>query len=242
MTTPHPDTEQTEETEQPAVPLVIEAVPLAGEALPLAGEALPLAGEAVPVTKVPHGHVHGPGYRTPAGVVRLAPQEAHLALAERTKVGRGRPTKCTPELLQQLAQLIQGGVSPHDACGMAGIHKANISRWQERGRQALAHHKDSRSIFAEFVRTLDGRGAIARGVLGAKLHKMGRDGNIAAIQTWMRYFGVRAFQPGSAPAPDDRQDAVVTIEFDGDQVFGGRELRTTDEDEPSDLPEESTSP
>lgn len=181
------------------------------------------------------------------GKIRLRPEEAHLQIAEggkrsRTKVGRGRPTKCNPELLEQLAQLIQGGIHPMDACGMAGIAKKSAMRWTERGREAIAANPHSRSIYAEFVRTLEGRGAIARGVLGAKLHKMGRDGNIAAIQTWMKYFGVRAFQPGqTGPLPDEQGEApVVTIEFDGINVFGGKELDPEEEIEQDIDPSEDT--
>ena len=196
------------------------------------------------------------GAITPAGV-RLRPEEAHLVLAQgtipkgrraRIPVGRGRPTKCNVALLEQLSQLIQGGIHPMDACGMAGISKKSASRWMERGREAIATNPHSRSIFAEFVRTLDGRGAIARGVLGAKLHKMGREGNIAAIQTWMKYFGVRAFQPGAVGGEQETLEApTVTIEFDGINVFGGKELDATDDEveqeiEVADEPTDEESP
>lgn len=163
------------------------------------------------------------------------PEEAHLAYqtAGRTKIrlAGGRPTKCTIELLEQLAKFIQGGIHPNDACGMVGISKKARIRWTEKGRLRLAENPHARSIYAEFVRVCEGQGAIARGVIGAKLHKMARDGNIAAAQSWMKYFGVPAFQPPVvALDPDQTGDATVTIEFDGAQVFGQSTLKDDDDD------------
>lgn len=191
-----------------------------------------------------------PGVRV--GEVReLGPGEAHLLEAETAVVGKvkvrragGRPTKCTMVVLEQIAQLIQGGVHPVDACGMAGISTKARERWRRKGRLAMQENPHSRSIYAEFERVLEGKGAIARGVLGAQLHKLGRQGNIAAIQTWMKYFGVGAFQPPHQVQTEDGEERVVTIEFDGGEVFGRPGLADPDDDgdTPPEAPVENPEP
>lgn len=57
----------------------------------------------------------------------------------------GRPTKLTPELLQELAAGIMVGMTIEHACARAGISKQTYYNWRARGR---AESDDPESLYA----------------------------------------------------------------------------------------------
>jgi len=51
-------------------------------------------------------------------------------------VGRGRPSKLTPELQERILQLIRKGNYIEVACAAVGIDKSTYYKWLQRGQQA----------------------------------------------------------------------------------------------------------
>ena len=47
----------------------------------------------------------------------------------------GRPTKCTPELIQEMHDLLVQGLTQRDACAIAGIHAGTFSEWVNLGEE-----------------------------------------------------------------------------------------------------------
>ena len=72
----------------------------------------------------------------------------------------GRPTKCTPELVQTLADEIRLGVSLHTACECVGISQQTLSNWQH-------WHSEGKEPYA----TLFGVLKAAKGFSRAKAEK-----------------------------------------------------------------------
>lgn len=51
-------------------------------------------------------------------------------------MGRGRPSKLTPELQERILQLIRKGNYIEVACAAVGIDKSTYYKWLQRGQQA----------------------------------------------------------------------------------------------------------
>lgn len=50
---------------------------------------------------------------------------------------RGRPTSCTPEVTEQIAQHLRAGQWFVTACALAGVYEQTAHRWMTRGRAEI---------------------------------------------------------------------------------------------------------
>ena len=57
---------------------------------------------------------------------------------------RGRPTKLTPEVREEVCKYIRGGLTDGDAAVLTGIHRQTFIEWKKRG-------DDGEAPFADFV-------------------------------------------------------------------------------------------
>lgn len=67
-------------------------------------------------------------------VITVLSRRGHTISDVGERRGRGRPTKATPELLDQLVELLAAGVSGAEAARRLGIDKRSIFGWRARGR------------------------------------------------------------------------------------------------------------
>jgi site-specific DNA-cytosine methylase len=58
-------------------------------------------------------------------------------------VATGRPTDCTPELIEQIEAAVGVGMSHKDASALAGISVATFTSWGRRARAEIAHQLQS---------------------------------------------------------------------------------------------------
>ena len=54
----------------------------------------------------------------------------------------GRPTKCTPEMIDRICEFLADGINIVTTCGLVGIDESTFSRWRNRGEQAIKKHGD----------------------------------------------------------------------------------------------------
>lgn len=73
----------------------------------------------------------------------------------------GRPTLCTPEVVNEIADAIKGGMSYEDAAALAGISRATLQNWKarakaenERLQEKGARIRKKEQVFVDFLDTL----------------------------------------------------------------------------------------
>ena len=81
-----------------------------------------------------------------------------------TRSNRGRPARLTPQTAAQILKTVEAGNHITTACAAAGVHRATLYRWLERGLEAERalergeHVEASELVFRDFRDTL----AVAR--------------------------------------------------------------------------------
>jgi hypothetical protein len=78
-------------------------------------------------------------------------------------MGKGRPTKCTPETVGKLTQAIQLGATYELACNYAGIDYSTFARWMNEKRD-----------FREAIKEAEGKASV---VWLAKIEQAASEGN-----------------------------------------------------------------
>ena len=98
-------------------------------------------------------------------------------------MGKGRPTKLTPETTSKLALAIQLGATYELACNYAGVHYSTFARWMNKSRE-----------FREAIKEAEGKASVT---WLAKIEQAASEGNwqAAAWKLERRYpemYGRRA--------------------------------------------------
>ena len=57
--------------------------------------------------------------------------EQALSISKRGRLGEGRPTKCTPEVVAKIAQAIAVGLTDEEASLLAGINPDTMTEWRK---------------------------------------------------------------------------------------------------------------
>lgn len=102
--------------------------------------------------------------------------------AEKPKHPGGRPTKCTPEVIAEFANLMAAGNYFETACDYVGLSKQTAYNWIKRGQEALAAADDldavpeGERIFVEFMDATHRSAAQAEVRNVALIQQAARDG------------------------------------------------------------------
>lgn len=105
----------------------------------------------------------------------------------------GRPTKCTPALLEKIETLMVHGAEAEAAVLAVGISRDSKSRWEDRGRADIAKKKPT--IFAEFCLLLDRAPAIALVAVDVAQHRIAAAGDTAAAKVVYTRLNAPGFRP-----------------------------------------------
>ena len=62
---------------------------------------------------------------------------------------KGRRSKCTPEIIQEIGYSVVMGLSHKDAAKLAGINTASIYNWMSRGRELFEQYDGDRTDVPE---------------------------------------------------------------------------------------------
>ena len=84
------------------------------------------------------------------------------------KRGAGRPTDCTPEIIERVAALVRAGNYVSIACGEAGICEKTYYNWLEWGAE-------SKEPFATFLQSVTRAERTAEATAVAQLRQAGQD-------------------------------------------------------------------
>lgn len=89
-------------------------------------------------------------------------------MAEEEKRRPGRPTKCTPELIESFATYMGAGLYFEDACDLCHIVRSTGWRWLQWGEEAIEEAEgvledvaEDKRLYAEFCNTVRARAAAA---------------------------------------------------------------------------------
>ena len=74
----------------------------------------------------------------------------------------GRPSKLTAEVIENIQNWLRMGFFVEDAARMAGIHKATLYRWLEKGREDRDNEVES--LYADFCDAMEKSRAEAEGM------------------------------------------------------------------------------
>ena len=55
----------------------------------------------------------------------------------------GRPTKCTPEMIERVCNLLEDGINIKTTCELVGINQTSFCAWRNRGEAAIDEHGDN---------------------------------------------------------------------------------------------------
>ena len=61
----------------------------------------------------------------------------------------GRPTKCTPEMIDRICSHLENGINIKTTCELVGIDESTFSRWRNRGQSAIEEFGDDPEAIPE---------------------------------------------------------------------------------------------
>lgn len=82
----------------------------------------------------------------------------------------GRPTRCTPEITQRLAELLKAGNYMETACAIVGIKKQIVYRWMHAGERGNPKYKP----FSDAIKKAEAEG---EALLLNVINRAAADGN-----------------------------------------------------------------
>jgi|TARA_Y100000114_G_scaffold64453_1_gene59031 hypothetical protein len=128
----------------------------------------------------------------------------------------GRPSKLTAEVIENIQNWLRMGFFVEDAARMAGIHKATLYRWLEKGREDRDNEVES--LYADFCDAMEKSRAEAEGMYLNSIKTAASRGQWQAAAWWLE----RSFDKWSKPSKvqlsgSDEEPVKIKIKYSGDK-------------------------
>ena len=128
----------------------------------------------------------------------------------------GRPSKLTAEVIENIQNWLRMGFFVEDAARMAGIHKATLYRWLEKGRED--RDNEEHTLYADFCDAMEKSRAEAEGMFINSIQTAAKRGQWQAAAWWLE----RSFDKWSKPSKvqlsgDDDEPVNIKIKYSGDK-------------------------
>jgi|TARA_R110000824_G_scaffold141291_1_gene307764 hypothetical protein len=147
-------------------------------------------------------------------------QKSGSSRPTKTGEGRGRKSKLTPQLAENLGLLIREGCFVVNACDIVGINQDTFYDWKKRGRADLEEGENT--IYSEFVElvTREESKLEAELIQLWKGYMVGPDGDYRAIRDFMRYRWPKRYSPTVKTELSGTDGEPIEITFDVDVAAG----------------------